>query len=157
MNYPKLDLRNLRFSWLGLAVVGLFIFCAPLGIALMMAISLFRWTRNLAVYGNPGISGDGVFGMLVGAAFLTIFYFGYLDRLRDYERSAPVRQKQHDEYAASLCPGYFKMNFVQKFNSGQSWCRDYPQFDRSHVTQAAKIDSEATGSTAPVSSTTLWK
>lgn len=59
--------------------------------------------------------------------------------------------------SANVCPTYYRLNFVQKLNSGMGWCRNYPQFDGSDQAAApAQTDGEATGSTA-ASSAPLWK
>ncbi|OWO90004.1 hypothetical protein B5E41_29190 [Rhizobium esperanzae] len=94
----------------------------------------------------------------IGLVVLLMLTGGFLAPLTAMLAEKPTGEElaSHRKYAAVICPSYYRMNLVQEFNSGQSWCREFPQFDAASA-EAAKIDREATGSTAPVSSTSLWK
>lgn len=132
----------------------LFVLNPFFGIGAMMLFTLIKWGRQIAQTGRPKISGDGIFGMVVGTVFMAFGVFGYLDQLRHEERDAPIRQAQHDKFAPTICPRYFDSNIIQRWNDGPAWCRDYPQFDPSKAASTAKIDNAPTASTTP---NQLWK
>lgn len=128
----------------GFPVIGLLI-CGP------MSVIAFAKTVRLGLRGGS-LSVAGFLVMLVFAGPLVMAGVGFF--VKDEPNADQLANQR--KYAASLCPDYFTWNLVQQWNSTRSWCRNFPQFDGSDVTQAAKIDGEATGSTA-VSSNTLWK
>lgn len=95
----------------------------------------------------------GVIG-LVGLAILITGFLApaYLtaSRVKDANELA-IETK----IAANVCPSYYGMNFIQKFNSDMRWCRSYPQYDPSQVDKAPAVETgDATASTTP---NKLWK